>query len=271
MNPYRALFSTRYRMALQYRLAAIAGAGTQFFWGFVRIAILTAFFRSAAQASPMSHADMVTYVWLGQAMLALLPWTHDLQLEEQIRRGDVAFELVRPVDLYNLWFVRTMGMRTASASLRSIPIVGVAGLALPWLGLSEWALAPPASPGAGAAFLVAMLGAIALGCAITTLVHVSLLWTISGDGLSRLMPAVVTVFSGMVIPLPLFPDWSQALLALLPFRALADVPYRVYAGDIPLAEAWGAIALGFAWTLALVALGRMAIGRGVRQMDVQGG
>jgi ABC-2 type transport system permease protein len=59
------------------------------------------------------------------------------------------------------------------------------------------------------------------------LVHVSLTWTISGEGLSRLMPGVVTIFSGMVIPLPLFPDWTQPLLSALPFRILVDVPNRI--------------------------------------------
>ena len=269
--PYWALLRARYQLMLQYRAAALAGAVTQLFWGFVRIMILLAFYRSSDAAPPMAFADVVTYIWLGQALLALLPWNHDLELEAFIREGNVAYELLRPIDLYAAWSMRTLATRIASASLRSIPIVLVAGVALPFMGLPEWRLAPPESLAAGVAFAAAMAVALALGCALSMLVHVSLLWTISGDGVAKIMPAFVTVFSGMVIPLPLFPDWAQPVLDLLPFRALADVPYRIYAGDIPISAAPFEIGLGAAWAVLLIALGRIWLERGKRVLVVQGG
>ena len=269
--PYLAILSARYRMLLQYRAAAMAGAGTQFFWGFIRIMILQAFYRSSTGDPPMNFADVVSYIWLGQALLGLLPWNHDREIEKLIREGGVAYELLRPLDLYSLWYMRTMATRVASASLRCIPIVLVAGIALPILGIEGWSLAPPPSAAAALAFPVALLAAVALGCAITMLVHVSLLWTISGEGLAVVMPAAVTIFSGMVVPLPLFPDWSQPLLAALPFRGLADVPYRLYTGDIPADQAFGPIALSFLWVVVLIVLGRSFLARGKRVMVVQGG
>ena len=269
--PYRALLSARYRMLLQYRAAAIAGAGTQFFWGFIRIMILLAFYRSSSAEAPMQFADVVTYVWLGQALLALLPWNHDPELERQIRSGDVAYELVRPLDLYAFWAMRILATRIAATSLRAVPIVVVAGVVLPLLGFESWRLAAPDSTASAALFLLSMTVAVGLGCALSMLVHISMMWTISGDGLVRLMPALVTVFSGMVIPLPLFPDWSQPLLAALPFRGLADVPYRIYSGDIPVAEGFAPIALCALWLVALVVVGRALLARGQRALVVQGG
>ena len=67
--------------------AAMAGAGTQVFWGFIRIMILLAFYRSATGPAPMSFETIVTYVWLGQAFLALLPWIHDRELEQRPTTG----------------------------------------------------------------------------------------------------------------------------------------------------------------------------------------
>jgi ABC-2 type transport system permease protein len=269
--PYGAALSARYRMLLQYRAAALAGAGTQFFWGFIRIMILLAFYRSGSGSPPMAFADVVTYIWLGQAFLALLPWNHDLELERQIREGGVAYELLRPVDLYAFWSMRTLATRIASTSLRAIPILLVAGVILPLTGLSDWGLAPPDSLASAALFAVAMFVAIGLGCAITMLVHVSLLWTISGDGMARLIPSLVTVFSGMVIPLPLFPAWSQPILDLLPFRGLVDVPFRIYSGDIPVGEAMAPILLCTIWWWLLVAVGRALLARGQRALVVLGG
>ena len=271
MSAYLALLSARYRMMLQYRAAAAAGAATQFFRGFIRIMILRAFYLSSSIEPPMSFASVVTYIWLGQALLAFLPWNQDNEIDAMVREGNVAYELVRPLDLYWLWYARTFATRAASASLRCMPIVLVAGVALPLLGVDGWALGPPPSWAAGAFFAVAFGIGILLGCAITMLVHISLMWTISGEGLSRLMPSVVMLFSGMVIPLPLFPDGLQPLLHALPFRGLVDVPLRIYSGGIPGSEAWGAIALSAAWTLALIALGRFLLARGTRRLVVQGG
>ncbi len=60
--PYLAVYATRFRALLQYRAAALAGLGTQFFWGLIRMMIYVAFFRSAADVAqiPMTLADTIT-------------------------------------------------------------------------------------------------------------------------------------------------------------------------------------------------------------------
>lgn len=270
MSAYGALLSARYRMTLQYRTAAVAGVATQFFWGFVLIMVMEAFF-AVGVAPPMSFAATVSYIWLGQALLALMPWNHDREIEAMVQRGHVAYELLRPVDLYALWFVRAVAWRTAAASLRAIPIVAIAGGVLPFVGDGRWALQPPASSASALAFAGALGAAVLLAAAITTLVHVSLLWTLSGEGLARVMPAFVIFFSGMVVPLPFFPDWMQPLFEALPFRGLVDAPFRLYTGHIPPAAAPRAVGLSLVWTVALVWLGRRLLARGTRRLVVQGG
>jgi ABC-2 type transport system permease protein len=270
MSPYLTLLSTRARERLQYRAAALAGAGTQVFWGFIKIMILQAFY-AVGGPQPIDFAQVVAYVWLGQAFLGMLPWNHDRELEAMIRSGQVAYELVRPADLYTLWFVRVVALRLASVSLRCLPIFLLAGMVLPATPLAHWALTLPVSLEAGACFALALIVAFALGCAMTTLVHVSLLWTLSGTGFANLMPALVTLGSGMVLPLPLFPDWAQPLIRAQPFRGLCDTPYRIYVGDIPVVEAFGPILHGLLWTVGLVAVGRLLLGLGTRRLVVQGG
>jgi ABC-2 type transport system permease protein len=75
----------------------------------------------------------------------------------------------------------------------------------------------------------------------------------------------------MYLPLPLFPDWLQPLFAALPFRALIDVPFRLYLGHIPPSAAPEVLAQGLAWTLVLVLLGRLMVSRAVTRAVVQGG
>jgi len=123
MTAYWAIFSARFRALLQYRAAAAAGFGCQMFWGLIRMMIFAAFYRAGAGSVTIEFPQMVTYIWLGQAMIAMMPWRVDPQVAGLIRSGNVAYELVRPLDLYNLWFCRSLAQRTAPTLMRLVPQV----------------------------------------------------------------------------------------------------------------------------------------------------
>ena len=271
MSAYFALLRTRYRMQLQYRAAAVAGAATQLFFGAIKISVLEAFYRSSDTAPPLSMSDAIAYIWLGQALLALLPWNRDRDLEQLVRSGDVVFEWARPLDLYTMWYVRTLGQRAAGASLRSLPIFVLAGWLLPLTPWRVWALPPPDSTAALAGFALGMLVALLLGAAITTLMHACLLFTISGEGMALIMPSLVMFFSGLAVPLPLLPDALQPWLLASPFAALADLPYRIYCGALSLERAAVPLALGLGWSVLWVLLGRSLVTRAQTRIIVQGG
>ena len=120
--PYRAVVSARYRMLLQYRAAAFAGLVTQCFWGAIRLMIVAAFYAASTQAQPMSLPEVVVYIWLGQAFFGMLPWNIDEEFAQKVRDGSVAYDLLRPVDLYAFWYSHTLAYRTAPTTLRAIPL-----------------------------------------------------------------------------------------------------------------------------------------------------
>lgn len=263
MKPYVAITAARFREMLQYRAAAVAGVGTQVFWGLIRSAIFTAFYASVKGPQPMTLPEVITYVWLCQATLVLQPWNVDPDIAMMIRTGNVAYELLRPLDLYSLWFGRSLAMRTAPAIVRAVPIFIISGL---FFGLS----APP-SFASFAAWAASILGAILLASALTTLFTVFLLWTISGDGIYRLSYAIVYVLSGFILPLPLYPKWMQGVMNFLPFRGLADTPSRLYIGHMPPSEVFAVLGQQLTWTAVFVILGRLLLARATRKMVVQGG
>jgi ABC-2 type transport system permease protein len=82
-----------------------------------------------------------------------------------------------------------------------------------------------------------------------------MLWTVSGDGVNRIGPALIFIFSGAIVPLPLFPDWMQTLLEILPFRGLADTPCRIYMGHILPHQAIYAIIHQLAWVFVIILIG----------------
>lgn len=267
MTAYGSLFRARFRVLLAYRTAAIAGVATQMFWGVIRIMILEAFYREghATAPPPMSFADIVSYTWLGQAMFLMMPFSAnpDPEVRTMMRSGAVAYELARPLDLHTLWFVRAIAARSAPTLLRAIPQFVIAGL---FLGLRA-----PAGVASAAAWLLATFGALLLVSAMTTLITVSLLWTVSGDGISRLVPSLAMLGSGMILPLPLFPAWAQPILDFLPFRGMADAPFQLYLGRLPASAVGGVLLHQVLWLLFFVLCGRVLLARGTRRLVVQGG
>jgi viologen exporter family transport system permease protein len=269
LTPYAAVVGARFRMLLQYRAAALAGLWTQIFFGFVLLGVYEGFYASSA-ARPMAFDQVVSYVWLGQALLAMLPWNSDPEWREMVRSGSVAYELCRPVDLYALWYARSVARRTAPTLLRAVPMTIFAMGILPLIA-PDLALAPPASAAAGASFAAALVCSLALGCAISVIVNICVLWTLSPEGLVILVTTVVTLFSGMLVPLPMFPDWAQTALAWSPFAGVVDLPFRIYIGHIATSDVPFALARQLGWTLILVVLGRWLLSRGLRRIVVQGG
>ena len=263
MSPYWAILSGKFRTLLQYRAAALAGFACQLFFGYVLVMSYRGFYAAVDTPQPISLQQVVSYVWLGQALLGLMPWAADPDMRLLVRTGGVAYELLRPVNTYWLWYSRAIAQRVAPTLLRSIPMFIVAFL---FLGLE-----PPASLASGVAWAAATVGAVLIGAAIATLLGITLLWTLSGRGVNELVPAMVMLFSGMLVPIPLLPAWAQRVLYLLPFRGIVDIPFRLYLGNIPPAHALPLLAHQLFWAVALIALGQWVLGRGLRRMVIQGG
>ncbi|HET9219666.1 MAG TPA: ABC-2 family transporter protein [Terriglobia bacterium] len=263
MKAYRAILVSRFLTLLQYRAAAMAGVGTQLFFGLVRVMIYDAFYRSSSMPQPMTSEQVITYIWLGQAMLMLVMLDVDKEIAAMIRTGNVAYEMTRPLDLYAVWYLRALSGRAAPLILRAVPIFIVAG---PFLGLN-----PPASALAGVLFVISLFNGLLLAAALVALMTISLLWTISGEGIYRLAGPLIFFFSGLIIPLPLFPDWMQQLISFLPFRALVDTPFRLYLGMLTGTAAATALAHQAIWTIAFIFVGRAILTGHIRRLVVQGG
>jgi len=270
IRPYAAIFRARFQLLLQYRAAALAGFGTQCWWGAIKIMVFTAYFRGA-ETTPMSLRQAIDYVWLGQAFLTLLPWSVDPEIARMIRSGDVAYERLRPVDSYAFWYARSAARRTATPLLRAVPMIITAGLLMPLVGLGEWGLSAPAGVRAASLFALSMVLVVALSSAVGTLMDVLTVATLSDKGVNSFAGPFIIILSGSLIPLPLFPEWLQPLLRVQPFAGLLDTPLRIYGGHLAGMAALGALARQAVWIALFVLLGRVLIARFMAKIQVQGG
>ncbi|MDP9880886.1 ABC-2 type transport system permease protein [Variovorax boronicumulans] len=273
-RPYVAAFVSRFLQMLQYRTAALAGFATQCWWGGIKVMVFAAFYSGSAiagAASSMSLAQAITYTWLAQGLLVLMPWLGDPEVAQAARTGAVAYDRLRPVDAYALWFARTAGWIAARLLPRVALMAAFAAVALPLVGLGDWAWQLPANAMAGAAFLLSVVLGLLLSTAMVMLLNVATTAALNERGIQAVATPVVIVFSGNLLPLALLPDAWQTALLVQPLAGLFDIPARLYFGHLSGWHALAALGLQCFWIVALVAFGRMAMGRTMRSLQVQGG
>jgi len=270
IRPYLTVFRMRFALMLQYRAAALAGFGTQCWWGFIKVMVFAAFFRSSIAHQPMSLAQSITYVWLGQAFLALLPWTADPDIAEMVRTGNVAYDRLRPLDTYFFWYARAMAWMAARALPRCAMMFAFACLVVPLLGMGAWRLRMPSSLESAALFAAAMAAEVLLSSALVMIVNLGCVVTLSDRGATTLMVPFVLVLSGSIVPLPFFPNWMQPFLFFQPFAGLVDIPYRIYFGGLTGWIAIAGLAQMLAWTIVLVLGGHRTMSAAMNRLQVQG-
>ena len=272
VRPYGAAFAARFMLLLQYRAAALAGFATQCWWGGIKVMVYAAFFAAApAAAGSLSLSQTITYIWLAQALLALVPWSGDPEIGLAVRSGAIGYDRLRPLDTYGWWYARAAAWMTARVLPRAALMLAFAGVLLPLIGLEAWSWRPPQSPLQASLFAVSAILLVALSSAWVMLLNLAAVRFLDERGVNALTASAIIVFSGNLLPLPLFPDWMQGFLFVQPFAGMLDIPVRIYSGDLTGQRALAGLALQAGWTLAFIALGRFWMRRVMGRLQMQGG
>lgn len=267
MRKYQSLFRVKFIGGLQYRTAAWAGIVTQFVWGFLEILMFQAFYQSDPSAFPMSLEATVSYVWLQQAFLALyMIWFWENDIFDSIQSGNVSYELVRPISVYNMWFVRGIATRISRTLLRCLPIL-IMAFFLP----KPYRLIPPTSIGLLALFMMTMILSLLVIISLNMIVYFLSFYTLNAFGLRMIFQSIGSILSGEILPLPFFPDGVAQILAFLPFASIQNVPFRVYSGDLAGEALTQSVLLQVFWIVTLVMVGKLLEHQIVKKVVIQGG
>lgn len=267
MRKYLSFFRLRFSMGLQYRTAAVAGIITQFFWGFMEIMVFRAFYEVAPENFPMAFEAAASYVWMQQAFLAFFTvWMLNGEIYNTIMEGNIAYELCRPIKIYDMWFSKEIANRMARAVLRCFPILLVA-VFLP----RPFRLMAPASLIHFVLFLITLILGLGVTVAFCVLIYITSFFTISPSGLCMLFTSVTELFSGAIIPLPFFPERVRFVLEFLPFASMQNVALRIYSASMSYEEMIKAVLLQVFWLVALTVGGKVLCNMAEHKVTIQGG
>lgn len=263
---YAAVAYRGFRRYSTYRAATIAGIFTNTVFGIIIAYTFLALWEQRPHLGGYGPQQALTFVWVAQALImpvGLFSGSFADEFAERVRSGAVAVDLHRPVPLLTWRFAEDAG-RAAYHFLSR-------GLAPVMIGSLLFDLAWPSRPSTYAWFGVAIALAVAVGFAIRYLLGLLAFWIIDIRGFVALVTITQLFFSGMVLPLVVFPPWLRGVAEALPFRCLVQVP-----ADVLLHEDTGAAVLPLvgvqaAWTALLLLVGQLLTTSAVRKVVVQGG
>ena len=261
-----AVATRAFRRYSTYTAATLAGIFTNSVFGIIYSYAYLALWAENPTAGGYDATDAVTYVWLGQALLMTVAvWgggTTD-DLAERIRTGDVAIDLYRPVGLLGWYLAGDLGRATYHLLTR--------GVAPTFIGLLLFDIRMPSGIVSALGFLVSVVLAVTVSFALRFLVASTAFWMLDASGPRVLGGALALFFSGMTLPLVLFPGWLGTLARALPWAAIVQVPNDVWLGKYPGDDVLQAIAFQLAWALVLLGCCALVLRAATRKVVLQGG
>jgi ABC-2 type transport system permease protein len=175
---------------------------------------------SAASAHEAPQApSAASYVWY----LAVTEWivlsqpTVWLDIEADVRSGDVAYQLSRPISYAGARLAEAFG----DLALRMV-VLGGCGLAFARLLSGEW----PSGEGLALAVLVGPLASVVL-----LLAHVAIglcaFWIHDCNSIYLIWQKLMFVLGGLMLPLDIYPEWFRTIASYTPFATLLFGPGRL--------------------------------------------
>jgi ABC-2 type transport system permease protein len=205
---------------LTYRAAAVAGLVTNFFFGMLRAAILIALYGSRTEVAGITLQGAITYTAITQAVIAYLSMFSWFDLMETVYTGDVAADLLKPMDFLRFWMAKDLGRAGVSFLLRSLTVM---------LGYSLiFDLSWPDSPWQWLAVGLAVVFSWAISFAWRFLINLSAFWSPNARGILRFFFVQAWFLSGFMMPLRFFPGWVLRLSYLTPFPHTVNTIVEIY-------------------------------------------
>ena len=268
MRLYIAYFKIKFLNEIQYKVAALAGIATQFAWGFMYIMLFTTFINNS-DTNTISSNQIVTYIWLQQAFYMLFAfWSIDKDILESISSGNLAYELTKPVNLYDIWFIKTLALKVGKTVLRALPIFLICSLPL----LGEFSMTAPVSIVAAIWFIITMILSTILLLSYIMIIYIITITAISPLGVKITFSLIGDFFSGGLIPIPLMPDVIQKILKCTPFYYIQNIPFNIYNGYISgNLEIIKIIGIQIFWIVVLIVFGKWIMNKSMKKVVIQGG
>lgn len=229
-------------------------------WGFIWYAL----YQGKGSVESVSFHSMLSYILVSQALQGLHGAGAPLwEIQERVRTGDIAMELLRPYDYPIRKLFSDLGSMAFYFITAVFPLYLVIFLFLqPVMPTSivQW----------GLFILSAVLGYLIRYCIELTF-GLFTFWLVETGGVEDIFYFAISLFSGAVVPLWFFPDGLERVARYLPFQGIFFVPNSIFVGQLEGRDLVLALMTQVVWLVVCYAGLRFVWARASMKVVVQGG
>jgi ABC-2 type transport system permease protein len=256
---YGALFALAFRSALQERTPILGRIG---FFG-VLLLIFSRLWTVVVEkdiALGLGVPELLWYLAITEWIALSLPWVF-LHIENDVKTGDIAYQLPRPISYLGVCLARGSGEYAAR-------LLVLAPVGMLFAGLMAGGL-----PGDARGLWLALplgLGASLLSLVFVVLIGLCAVWLQDTSPLYWIWQKLGFVLGGLMLPLEIYPDWLRTLALASPFSSLLYGPARMAFGLDWEVASGVAIRMGV-WLVVTTALLLWVYRRALRSLEINGG
>ncbi|MEC0249368.1 ABC transporter permease [Paenibacillus chitinolyticus] len=188
--------------------------------------------------------QMTTYIVVSWMSRAFYFNNLDREIANEIRDGSVAIQFIRPYNYVVYKMMQGLGEGLFRFLLFTTPGLVIVSLLFPVelpTDISLWLV-----------YLLMLLFAFLINSQINIMTGLSAFFLENSEGMMRMKRVAVDLFSGLILPITMFPGWTAKLLEWLPFQAITYLPGSVITGKLTGSAVWQAVSIQVIWFVVLL-------------------
>lgn len=205
---------------------------------------------------------MVTYYILVTTLRPLILWGINEDMAHSIRNGQLNRELLNPITYFQYYFGVNLGELCFGLT------VGIGAFIICNL---FWDILIPASILNFIFFIFVILLGIPITFFLQMIAGTVGFYSSSIWGMQILRTSTISIFSGIIAPITLFPNWFQNLANILPFKDLIYTPINIWLGQVSTIEMIFVSIKLIIWGILLYLIAKIFFNHAIKNVTINGG
>ena len=266
MNRFKAyfyVFKIQIQKTLAYRFdvysnilgQCIVMFATAFFW--------KALYTGYDTVQDVALNDMYIYTIISSAMAMLFSINVENRVSDSVWKGTVATDMVKPINLFGIYFFEDLGHTTSVIFQNVVPILVIGSVFI--------TIPKPTSVISFLLFMISLVMSYLINWLLAACFSTLAFVVIQIGPMRATKEHLIRLLSGSIIPMWFFPEGLRNVLELFPFVYIFQLPLDIYIGKVDTVAAMPRVGIQLAWMIILLLLFQYLQKRITKHVMVQGG
>jgi len=228
----------------------------------VYIFIWLAIYNNGNQILGMSFEHITTYYVLAITLDPIIFWGVNESIGEHIREGEVQKQLLYPISYFNWNFGIRIGIMLESCIVGGITFI---------ICLCLFGVLLPSSFMNFLFFIIVICLSVVTVYFFEMILGMAAFYTNSTWGVEVFKRAILNIFTGMIAPIALFPEFLQKIANFLPFKECVYTPISIYFGELSHNEILHIVLKQCIWIVILYIIAKFIFKKAIKNITINGG